>query len=90
MRRTDDVRETVDEILAEQKRAWVRRVIFAGKSGEPSRGPRSQRQIIVGRVGPLLLTTAIGGAIGAVTGNASTGTALGLVLGVLLGSLVTP
>lgn len=89
MRRTDDVRETVDEILAEQHRAWVRRVVFAGKSGAPTRAPRSRRLIIVGRVGSLLLSTAIGGVIGAVTGDAATGTILGLVVGVMLGSIVT-
>ena len=86
MRRSDDVREAVDELLAEQKRAWIRRVVYARERRESDRAPRAQGLAIIGRIGALVLMTALGGVIGAVRGDVPTGLVVGLILGVVLGS----
>jgi hypothetical protein len=82
MRQADDVRGTVDAILAEQRRAWVRGAVYAGAVERPIPPPRPLR-----RLGALLLAAGVGAGIGTAGGDAATGAALGVAAGVLLGHL---
>jgi hypothetical protein len=82
MRRADDVRETVDAILAEQRRAWVRGAVFAGGVERVIPPPRPLL-----RLGVLLLAAGVGVAIGLVGGDTQTAAALGVAAGLLLGQL---
>jgi len=83
MRRADDVRETVDAILAEQRRAWVRGAVFAGGVERVIPPPRPLR-----RLGALLLAAGLGAGIGTVGGDAAAGVAVEVAAGVLIGHLV--
>jgi hypothetical protein len=80
MRQADDVRETVDAILAEQRRSWVRGVVYAGGVERPVPAPRPLR-----RLWALLLAIGVGSGIGLVGGDTATGAALGVAADVLLG-----
>jgi hypothetical protein len=82
MRRADGVRETVDGLLAEQRWARVRSVVFAGGVERPRHVPHPIR-----RLGALLLAAGVGCGIGLVGGDPATGSALGVAAGVLLGHL---
>ena len=84
MRRADDVRGTVDAILAEQRRAWVRGVVYRRRGRATGPHPHPLR-----RLGVLLLAAGVGAGIGMAGGDAATGVALGVAAGVLLGELTT-
>jgi len=89
VRRTHDVRETVEDLLAEQQRNCARRLTYTAHLAPETRVTSLVRHTLIRRLGWLLAAAGLGSMLGVSLDSIATGTAFGVVLGILFGSLLT-